>query len=69
MGLFDGALGLLTGQSSMTEGQVPTSATAGPTSVQARLEGKTQSISFGGEGTNWIIIVGVIAAIFLLTKK
>jgi hypothetical protein len=68
MGLFDSAVGLLTGQSSATA-EGPTSATSGPVTVTPTSGGGPQSINFGGENTNWIIIAAVVAVVFLLSRK
>lgn len=37
--------------------------------VSAQLTGGAMTTNFGGEATNWIMILGVVAAIFLLGRK
>ncbi|MBE3120505.1 MAG: hypothetical protein IMZ50_17350 [Candidatus Atribacteria bacterium] len=37
--------------------------------VSAQLTGGAMTTNFGGEATNWIMILGVVAAIFFLGRK
>jgi hypothetical protein len=41
---------------------------SGATSVSAELSG-TKNITFGGESSNWMIILGVVAVVFFVMRK
>jgi len=56
--------------SSLGGGEKETSSKAdvsGATTVSATMG--TKMISFGGESTNWMIILGVVAVIFFLSRR
>lgn len=47
----------------------PTQSAKSEINVDATLTGGAMTTNFGGEATNWIMILGFVAAMFLLGRK